>query len=114
MTGTSQGSRTHRDIHPGAADWLHGADPGHWWVRLLDAPRDPEVTSPTFADMALMPLEVLVQAVRSAGPERMGQFVTSRFRDPHPANVLSAAGTTVRGQPCRPPGAVRVRRQGRT
>ena len=81
---------THRASYPGVARWLEGADPGHWWVRLLDVPRNPKVTSPTFADMALGPLEDLVHAVLSAGPARMSEFIASRFRDPDPANVLSA------------------------
>ena len=90
VTSTDQGPQTHRDSYPGLAKWLQGADQGHWWVRLLDAPRDPQVTPPSIADMVLRPLEVLVQAVRGASPARMGEFVTSRFRDSHPANVLSA------------------------
>ena len=70
--------------------WLDGADPGHWWVRLLDTERDPAVTPPTLADLVLGPLEILLQAVRAAGPKRLDQFVSSRFRDPDPANLLSA------------------------
>jgi hypothetical protein len=40
-------------------------------------------------DLVLGPLEILVQAVRSASPKRLGEFV-SRFRDPDLANLLSA------------------------
>ena len=40
-------------------------------------------------DLILGPLEILVQAVRSASPKRLGEFV-SRFRDPALANLLSA------------------------
>lgn len=90
MTSADQGLQTHRESYPGLAQWLQGADQGHWWVRLLNAPRDPKTAPPTIADMTLAPLEVLVQAVRGAAPARMSEFVTSRFRDPHPANVLSA------------------------
>jgi hypothetical protein len=90
VTSTDHESQTHRDSYPGLAEWLQGADRDHWWVRLLDTPRDPQVTPPTIADTTLKPLEVLVQAVRGTSPERMGEFVSSRFRDPHPANVLSA------------------------
>lgn len=81
---------THRDAYPGVAEWLEGAGSGHWWVQLLDVPCDPQVTPPTAADMTLGPLEVLVQAVRSVAPARMSEFVASRFRDPDPANLLSA------------------------
>lgn len=81
---------THRGDYPNVAAWLDGVDSGHYWVRLLDAERDPAVTPPTVADMVLGPLEILVQAVRSASPKKLDQFVSSRFRDPDPANVLSA------------------------
>jgi hypothetical protein len=81
---------THRDSYPAVAAWLEGADPGHWWVRLLDVPREPQVTPPTMEDMALGPLEVLVRAVRGASPEGLNLFISSRFRDPDLANVLSA------------------------
>lgn len=70
--------------------WLNGVDSRHWWVRLLDTERDPAVTSPTVADMVLGPLEFLIQAVRSASPKLMDQFINSRFRDLDPANLLSA------------------------
>jgi hypothetical protein len=72
------------------AAWLDGADAGHWWVYLLNTERDPAVTPPTLADMVLGPLEVLVQAVRGASPKRLDQFVSSRFRGPDSANLLSA------------------------
>lgn len=81
---------THRDDYPNVAAWLAGADSSHWWVRLLDTRRDSAVTPPTMADMVLGPLEFLVQAVRGASPKRLDQFVSTRFRDPHPANLLSA------------------------
>jgi len=72
------------------AEWLDGVDASHWWVRLLDTVRDPAVTPPTAANMVLGPLEILVQAVRGASPKRLDQFISSRFRDPDPANLLSA------------------------
>jgi hypothetical protein len=81
---------THRDDYPGVAEWLDGVDSSHWWVRLLDTERDPAVTPPTLADLVLGPLEILIQAVRDVSPKRLDQFVNSRFRDPHPANLLSA------------------------
>ena len=81
---------THRGDYPNLAEWLDGVGSGHWWVRLLDTRRDPAATPPTMADMVLGPLEVLVQALRVAGPERLGDFVSSRFRDPDSANLLSA------------------------
>jgi hypothetical protein len=81
---------THRGDYPSVATWLDGADSSHWWVRLVDTQRDPAVTPPTLADTVLGPLEILVQAVRGASPKRLEQFVSSRFRDPDPANLLSA------------------------
>ena len=81
---------THRDDYPNVAEWLDGVDSSHWWVRLLDTDRDPAVTPPTVADMVLRPLEILVQAVRGVSPKRLDHFVSSRFRDPDPANLLSA------------------------
>jgi hypothetical protein len=90
VTFTDQGSQSHRASCPGLTEWLRGIDQGHWWVRLLDTPRDQQVTRPTVTDMVLGPLEVLVQAVRVANPAGLAEFVTSRFRDPHPDNVLSA------------------------
>ncbi len=81
---------THRGDYPNVAEWLDGVDSSHWWVRLLDTERDPAVTPPTAADMVLGPLELLAQAVRGASPKRLDQFVSSRFRDPDPANLLSA------------------------
>lgn len=80
---------THRGDYPGVAEWLDGVGSAHWWVRLLDAERDPAATPPTMEDLVLGPLEILVQAVRSASPKRLGEFV-SRFRDPDLANLLSA------------------------
>jgi hypothetical protein len=80
----------HRDSYPAVAEWLEGADPGHWWARLLDVPRDLRVIPPTVEDMALGPMEVLVRAVRGASPKGMSLFIASRFRDPDLANVLSA------------------------
>jgi hypothetical protein len=77
VTSTDQGPQTHRDSYPGLAEWLQGADQDHWWVRLLDAPRDPHVTPPSVADMVLRPLEVLVQAVRGASA-RSAQFSCGR------------------------------------
>lgn len=81
---------THRSDYLGVAGWLDGVDGSHWWVRLLGTERDPAVTPPTLADMVLGPLELLVQAVRAAGPKRLDQFISGRFRDPDPANLLSA------------------------
>jgi hypothetical protein len=81
---------THKDDYPNVAAWLDGVDSSHWWVRLLDTQRDPAVTPPTVADMVLGPLEILIYAVRSASPKKLDHFVSSRFRDPDPANVLSA------------------------
>lgn len=81
---------TNRDGYPNVAVWLDGADSSHYWARLLDTERDPAVTPPTVADMVLGPLEILIHAVRSASPRKLDQFVRSRFRDPDPANVLSA------------------------
>jgi len=72
---------THRGDYPGVAEWLEGVGSAHWWVRLLDAERDPAATPPTMEDRILGPLEILVQAVRSSSPKRLGEFV-SRFRDP--------------------------------
>jgi hypothetical protein len=72
------------------AAWLEGVDSNHWWVRLLGAEREPAVRPPTVADKVLGPLEILVQAVCKARPKRMDQFVSTRFRDPDPANLLSA------------------------
>ena len=92
MTDTDNAGRpagTHRSDYPNVAEWLEGVDSSHWWVRLLDTERDPAATPPTLADLVLGPLEILVQAVRSASPVRFGEFV-SRFRDPDPANLLSA------------------------
>jgi hypothetical protein len=40
--------------------------------------------------MVLGPLEVLVHAVRGASPNRLDQFVSSRFRDADPVNLFSA------------------------
>jgi hypothetical protein len=80
----------HQDDYPNVAAWLDGVDSSHYWARLLDTERDPAVMPPTVADMVLGPLEILIHAVRSASPKRMDQFVSSRFRDPDPANVLSA------------------------
>jgi hypothetical protein len=88
--GRSWPPGTHRDDYPNVAAWLDGANSSHYWVRLLDTERDPGVTPPTVADMVLGPLEILIYAVRNASPKRLGQFVGSRFRDPDPANVLSA------------------------
>jgi hypothetical protein len=106
VTNTGQVLGGHRDSYPGVAAWLEGADPAHWWVRLLDVPRDPGVTPSTVADKALEPLEALVQAVRGASPAGMSDFVASRFRDADPANLLSArlellcaAGLAVRQVP---------------
>lgn len=90
MTYVDRELGTHRDSYPGVAEWLEGADAGHWWARLLDVPRDPQVTPPTVEDMALGPMEVLVQAVRAASPAGLSLFIASRFRDPDLANVLSA------------------------
>ena len=92
MTGTDDPSRlpgTHRSDYPNVAEWLDGVDSSHWWVRLLDTERDPAATPPTLADLVLGPLEILVQAVRGASPVRLGELV-NRFRDPDPANLLSA------------------------
>jgi len=92
VTDTDDPSRppgTHRSDYPNVAQWLDGVDSSHWWVRLLNAERDPAVTPPTLADMVLGPLEILVQAVRGASPVRLGELA-SRFRDPDPANLLSA------------------------
>ncbi len=94
MTDTNEPGRpqppgTHRGDYPNVAEWLNGVDSSHWWVRLLDTERDPAVTPPTLADMVLGPLEVLVQAFRGASPKRLGELA-SRFRDPDPANLLSA------------------------
>ena len=50
---------THRSDDPNLAECLRDADPKHWLVRLLDTERDPETTSPTFADVVLRPLELL-------------------------------------------------------
>ena len=80
---------THRDEYPNVAAWLDGVDSRHWWVQLLNAERDPAVTPPTMADVALGPLEILVRAVRAAGPKRLGELA-SRVRDRDPANLLSA------------------------
>jgi hypothetical protein len=80
----------HRDDYPGVSAWLNGADARHWWVRLLDTERDPRVTPPTVADMFLGSLEVLVGAVDKARPRRLSDFISGRFRDPDPANLLSA------------------------
>ena len=80
---------THRDEYPNVAAWLGGVDSRHWWVQLLNAERDPAVTPPTMADMTLGPLEILIHAVRAAGPKRPGELA-SRVRDPDPANLLSA------------------------
>lgn len=80
---------THRAGYPNLAEWLEGVDCRHWWVRLLDTERDPAVT-PAVADVVLGPLELLVQVVRAVRPRKLDQFVSSRFRDPDPANVLSA------------------------
>ncbi len=88
--GRLEQPRTHRTDYPNVAAWLDGVDSRHWWVRLLDTERDPTVTPPTVADVVLGPLELLVQVVRSARPRKLDQFVSSRFRDPDPANVLSA------------------------
>lgn len=88
--GDARSLPTHRADYLGVAQWLDGADVGHWWVRLLDTERDPAVMPPTLADMVLGPLEILVQAVRAANPKRLGQFVSSRFRDRDAANLLSA------------------------
>ena len=81
---------THRDDYPNVAEWLDGVDSSHWWVRLLDTERELAVTPPTVANMVLEPLELLVQAVRGVSPKWLDQFVSSRFRDPDPANLLSA------------------------
>jgi hypothetical protein len=104
---------THRGDYPNVAAWLDGVDSSHWWVRLLDAERDPAATPPTLADMVLGPLEILVQAVRGASPKKLNEFI-NRFRDPDPANLLSArlellcaANLAFRHVP------VRVRRQSR-
>ena len=80
---------THRSDYPNVAEWLDGVDSSHWWVRLLDTERDPAATPPTLANLVLGPLEILVQAVRGASPVRLGELV-NRFRDPDPANLLSA------------------------
>ena len=80
---------THRSDYPNVAEWLDGVDSSHWWVRLLDTERDRAATPPTLADLVLGPLEILVQAVRGASPVRLGELV-NRFRDPDPANLLSA------------------------
>jgi hypothetical protein len=82
-------SAKHRGDYPNVAVWLDGVDSSHWWVRLLGAERDPAATPPTLADMVLGPLEILVQAVRGASPKKLTEFV-NRFRDPDPANLLSA------------------------
>ena len=81
---------THRDDYPNVAEWLDGVDSNHWWVRLLDTERELTVTPPTVADMVLGPLELLVRAVRGVSPKWLDRFVNSRFRDPDPANLLSA------------------------
>jgi hypothetical protein len=80
---------THRPDYPNVADWLANADSDHWWVRLLDTERYPNVRPPT-ADMVLRPLEILITVVGTANPRRLGQFIRDRFRDHHPANLLSA------------------------
>lgn len=95
MTTTDEAGRpgrpgTHRDDYPNVAAWLDGVGSRHWWVRLLDTERDPAVTPPTAADVVLGPLELLVHVTRDACPRKLDQFVSSRFRDPDPANVLSA------------------------
>ncbi len=89
-TGSDSPPVTHRSDYPNVAEWLAGADPKHWWIRLLDTERDPEVTSPTPADMTLGPLELLIRVVRDANPKNLGLFISSRFRDSDPANILSA------------------------
>jgi hypothetical protein len=81
---------THRADYPNVAEWLNGAAPDHWWVRLLDTERLADAKRPTWADMALEPLEVLIRAVRTTAPPGLEHFVRDRFRDPDPANLLSA------------------------
>jgi hypothetical protein len=81
---------THRPDYPNVAGWLADADSDHWWVRLLDTERHPDVRRPTLADMVLRPLDILITAVGTANPRGLGQFIRNRFRDHDPANLLSA------------------------